>query len=183
MSHKHSPLPWRATNDGCSIVKDWADTAVEIATVSFRLSWHENEDCEEDEAIANAAFIAHACNSHDDLFRQATKSAKEAEKLRAENKRLLDSAKRREEGPLDCNVPAWNEIDRLRAENAELWRMRAAPDLLAALENIADRAENFIAAGTLPLPLHIHATGLLGGMRDLCDDARAAIAKATGKTP
>ena len=35
--------------------------------------------------------------------------------LKAECERLKAETKRREEGELDCNLPAWREIDRLRA--------------------------------------------------------------------
>ena len=81
MSHEHSQLPWRHDPENPGLVLAYAtDEDGRAVTVSDSV---DPDDAE---------FIVHACNSHDDLFRQATKAAKQAEKMRAALGNIIERA-------------------------------------------------------------------------------------------
>ncbi len=80
MSHEHSPLPWIA--DG-SDIRDMDEGQPDNLVAETRGG---------KERFTNAEFIVHACNSHDDLFRQATKAAKQAEKMRSALGNIIERA-------------------------------------------------------------------------------------------
>lgn len=80
MSHEHSQLPWRhdPENPGLVLAHE-TDEDGRAVTVSDSV---DPDDAE---------FIVHACNSHDDLFRQATKAAKIAERYHAALEHIRDN--------------------------------------------------------------------------------------------
>ena len=70
MSHEHSPLPWSG---------EMRRNGGEVTLLDADGSWVGNTTGVD--RRENADFIVHACNSHDDLFRQATRGAKTASRM------------------------------------------------------------------------------------------------------
>lgn len=72
MSAKHTPGPWKQCNsEPFEIVMDDGDVCPLVATVNG------DPACvDEDQALADAAFIVRACNAHDALLAAAEHAAK-----------------------------------------------------------------------------------------------------------
>lgn len=61
--------------------------------------------------------------------------------------------------------------------------MKASSDVMDRIGRLADKADNFAHAGTLPLPARVHAEALRLGMEDIREELRAIFTDVTGENP